>query len=128
MKETLSNSQKSKSQMLHYESIHDDYEDHYYDPWSLEFRRRFVCDVMFGNLDLNGMEVADLASGSGHNSLELIKRFPNVSVTGFDIAPKACQAYRNHLGRDAYELDLTANTDIGKNSMLPSFWVASIIV
>jgi hypothetical protein len=40
-----------------------------YDASSMAYRDRFVYDIMFRGLDLNGKDVADLAAGSGHNSL-----------------------------------------------------------
>jgi ubiquinone/menaquinone biosynthesis C-methylase UbiE len=95
-------------QKAHYETIHKGYESHYYDAESMSFRERFVYAVMFAGLDLNGKEVADLAAGSGYNSLEVLKRFPASRVTGFDISEKACAAYCDLLGRDAHVYDLTS--------------------
>jgi SAM-dependent methyltransferase len=48
-----------------------------------------------------------LACGSGHNSLALLKRFPNAMVTGFDISSAACEDYRRNIGRPCIESDLT---------------------
>lgn len=62
---------------------------------------------MLQGLDLNGVSVAELASGNGANSLALLQRFPDVRVTGFDISPAACAAYAETVGRPAYEVDLT---------------------
>jgi SAM-dependent methyltransferase len=104
---------ESARQQLHYERIHDDYERHYYDATSMAFRERFVYDVMFEGLDLNGKRVADLASGSGHNSLALLRRFPSAEVVGFDISETACRQYRATVGAEAYQFDLTAGTNTG---------------
>ena len=98
----------AQAQQSHYETIHDEYELHYYDKWSLEYRNQFVYDVIFSNINLDGKSVADLASGSGYNSLALLKRFPQASVHGFDISHKACQAYKANVGSEAYQLDLTS--------------------
>ena len=97
----------SIDQKSQYENIHDDYEAHYYDPTSMEYRERFIYDLMFEGLDLNGKRVAELASGSGHNSLALRKRYPQVQLTGFDISAKACASYRELLNTEAIEVDLT---------------------
>jgi SAM-dependent methyltransferase len=97
----------SIDQKSHYKNIHDDYETHYYDPTSMEYRQRFIYDVMFKGLDLNGKRVAELASGSGHNSLALRERFPQAQLTGFDISAKACASYRELLNVEAIEVDLT---------------------
>lgn len=94
-------------QRQHYEQIHDDYERHYYDLPSREFRRRFVEDAFFEGLELDGKNVADLACGSGHGSRALLTRFPHARPVGFDISPRACSAYRRNLGLDCHEMDLT---------------------
>jgi SAM-dependent methyltransferase len=97
----------SARQKAHYEAIHSDYEDHYYDAESMAYRERFYYDPLFGGLDLNGCKVADLASGSGHNSLAVLRRFPKAIVTGFDISAAACLDYRHNVGRPCLEADLT---------------------
>jgi SAM-dependent methyltransferase len=94
-------------QRQHYERIHDAYEAHYYDAWSMRYRRRFMYDFLLSGLELDGLLVADLACGSGHNSLELKRRFPGVRTHGFDVSPSACAAYRANTGGEAFETDLT---------------------
>ena len=91
----------------HYEQIHDDYENHYYDPPSMAYRNRFIYDAMFTGLDMNGKCVVDLASGSGYNSLAIHARFPQVKLTGLDISAKACASYREMHDAEAIEADLT---------------------
>src|SRR5262245_7867661 len=104
MKPVMSDSARQKA---HYEAIHSDYEDHYYDAESMAFRERFYYDLLFAGLDLNGCTVADLASGSGHNSRAVLRRFPKAVVTGFDISTAACEDYRRNVGRPCLEADLT---------------------
>lgn len=103
----------SVKQQAHYEAIHDDYAQHYYDSSSMAFRNRFVYDPMFEGQDLNGKVVADLACGSGHNSLAVLERFPRARVMGFDVSARACAAYRETVGREAVQVDLTAGADVG---------------
>lgn len=100
-------SHTSSRQKAHYERIHDDYERHYYDAESMAYRERFIYDVMFSGVDLNGGRVAELACGSGFNSLAMRQRFPDAIFCGFDISRKACEAYRQNVGSDAFEIDLT---------------------
>jgi SAM-dependent methyltransferase len=97
----------SARQKAHYEAIHSNYEDHYYDAESMAYRERFYYDPLFAGLDLNACRVADLACGSGHNSLAVLRRFPKAIVTGFDISSAACEAYRRNVGRPCLETDLT---------------------
>jgi SAM-dependent methyltransferase len=94
-------------QKEHYEAIHDDYESHYYDDESMAYRERFYYAPLFAGLDLNHCAVADIASGSGHNSLALLRRFPNARVTGFEISTVACEAFRRNVGQPCIETDLT---------------------
>ena len=103
----------SDAQKRHYEAIHDAYEAHYFDAASMRYRERFIYSVMFDGLDLNGSAVADLAAGSGYNSLAVLRRFPTAEVIGYDISSKACAAYENVTGRRAFELDLTSDTELG---------------
>jgi SAM-dependent methyltransferase len=94
-------------QKEHYDTIHDDYEHHYYDEQSMAYRERFYYAPLFADLELNHRAVADIASGSGHNSLALLRRFPHAEVTGFEISSVACEAFRRNVGRPCIETDLT---------------------
>ena len=51
-------------QKAHCERIHEEYERHYFDPTSMAFRERFIYDIMYRNLNLDGKTVADPACGS----------------------------------------------------------------
>ncbi len=97
----------SQRQKHHYERIHDDYTDHYYDRQSMAYRDRFVYRPLFEGLALDGKCIADLACGSGQNSNELLRYFPGAQLTGFDISARACADYRQNLSRPAIETDLT---------------------
>ncbi len=101
-------------QKTHYEAIHEDYEAHYFDRESMLFRERFVYNFLFAGLDLNGKDVADIAAGSGHNSLWVSQKFPGARITGFDISEKACAAYRTLVGRNAHVFDITSGKDFGQ--------------
>lgn len=98
---TLSNRQKN-----HYEAIHDAYRE-YYDRASMAYRRRFIYEPLFAELNLDGKDVADLACGSGATSRIIRELYPAARLTGFDISGTACGEYRRNLGRPAHELDLT---------------------
>jgi SAM-dependent methyltransferase len=104
----------STRQAAHYDRILRNYEKHYYDRYSLQYREQFILNPLLEGVDLTGMRVADLASGSGYTSLWLIERFPGVEVTGFDISPEACRRYREVVGRDCHELNLTAGYTAGQ--------------
>lgn len=104
---------KSTLQKKHFESIHDEYENHYFDKYSMLFRSKFVYDPLFEGLNLNNKTVLDLACGSGYNSLEVLKRFPKANVIGLDISSKACRAYKKNVKEEAFECDLTKPIELG---------------
>jgi len=106
----IKNSKKtvdSEAQKRLYEKIHEEYESHYYDIDSMTYRERFMYDEIFCDLDLNDCDVAEIASGSGHNTVALLKRFPKARIEGYDISEKACNDYRIKTGCEAFQIDLT---------------------
>jgi len=94
------------TQKAHFEQLHDTYEAHYYDKWSMRYRDEFIYNVLWGDLDLNGKKIAELACGSGHNTEALLKAFPRAEVVGFDISPPACRDYELRTGMPAKQVDL----------------------
>ena len=100
----------AKRQAAHYDRILSDYDRHYYDEQSQAYREEFILDPLLHGCDLSGCHVADLASGSGHTSLTLIRKFAGIKTTGFDISPAACEKYRQEVGAPCFELDLTAGS------------------
>ncbi len=97
----------SNPQAAHYDRILSDYDRHYYDVHSTRYRERFILEPLLDGMDLRGLKVADLASGSGHTSAYLLQRFPGIEVTGFDVSPEACAGYRKRVGRPSHQFDLT---------------------
>ena len=55
----------SARQGAHYDQILDEYDAHYGDALSREYRRRFFLSPLLDGLDLNDCDVADLEAGSG---------------------------------------------------------------
>lgn len=94
-------------QSAHYNAIHDAYEAHYYDAASMKYRHRFLYQPLFEGLQLEQGSLADLACGSGHNSLAIREYFPGISTTGYDISEAACRDYRTNIGGAAHQVDLT---------------------
>lgn len=94
-------------QAAHYDRILSDYDRHYYDRYSTEYRERFILEPLLAGVDLRGLKVADLASGSGHTSLYLMQRNPGIETTGFDVSAEACAGYQKRVGRPSQQFDLT---------------------
>lgn len=105
----MNDSVPENPQKQHYTSIHDEYAKHYYDEMAMAYRRRFLLSELCKDLDLNGKRIADLACGSGHNSLVLQEMYPDVALHGFDLSAKACAEYRKIVNAPATECDLIEN-------------------
>ncbi|HLA09397.1 MAG TPA: class I SAM-dependent methyltransferase [Pyrinomonadaceae bacterium] len=89
---TLSRTASDLLQQNHYNEIASDYETHYSDSWSLEYRRRFMYEPMFEGIDLKGARVLDAMCGSGQTTEFLLKRGAN--VTGLDISEQVLTSFR----------------------------------
>jgi SAM-dependent methyltransferase len=113
-RETGMQSDAGRRQADHYDRILTDYDRHYYDEQSQAYREEFILSPLLEGCDLTGYRVADLASGSGETSLALMKRFPKVLTTGFDISPSACEKYRAAVGRPCFEADLSLGYNGGE--------------
>jgi len=81
-----------RQQQEHYDNIAADYEAHYSDYWSVEYRRRFIYEPMFDGLDLSGMEVLDAMCGSGQTTNYLLSQ--GASVTGLDISNEVVDTFQ----------------------------------
>ncbi|MEO6392975.1 MAG: methyltransferase domain-containing protein [Pyrinomonadaceae bacterium] len=81
-----------QTQADHYDEIIVDYEAHYSDPCSREYRRRFFYDPMFQGIDLRGKAVLEALCGSGPTARYLLEQ--GAVVTGLDISPGAIAMFR----------------------------------
>lgn len=81
-----------RQQQAHYDTISADYEAHYSDEWSLEYRRRFIYAPMFAGLDLNGMKILDAMCGTGQTTEYLLAH--GAEVTGLDISNEVIDEFR----------------------------------
>lgn len=103
----LQNFNKKSRQQQHYEKIHNEYYRHYFDNAAIAYRKKFILPALLEKDDLSGLTIAELACGSGENSVILKEIFPTVSVEGFDISPAACADYHRATGCPAHHADLT---------------------
>ena len=81
-----------RQQQEHYDNIAADYEAHYSDEWSVEYRRKFIYEPMFEGLNLSGMKVLDAMCGSGQTTNYLLDR--GADVTGLDISNEVVDAFK----------------------------------
>jgi SAM-dependent methyltransferase len=81
-----------RQQQAHYDNISADYEAHYSDEWSLEYRRRFIYEPMFAGLNLSGMRILDAMCGSGQTTEYLLAH--GADVTGLDLSNEVIDAFR----------------------------------
>ena len=82
-----------RQQQQHYDTIAADYEAHYSDEWSVEYRRRFIYEPMFAGLNLDGMRVLDAMCGSGQTTSYLLAH--GASVTGLDISNEVIDTFQS---------------------------------
>src|SRR4026209_929592 len=82
-----------RQQQEHYDRIAADYETHYSDEWSVEYRRRFIYEPMFAGLDLVGLRVLDAMCGSGQTTSFLLTR--GAKVTGLDISNEVIDTFQS---------------------------------
>ena len=78
-------------QQDHYDNIAAEYEAHYSDPSSLDYRRKFIYQPMFEGLNLAGMKVLDAMCGAGQTTEHLLLH--NAEVTGLDISPAVIESF-----------------------------------
>jgi SAM-dependent methyltransferase len=87
-------------QKLHYDRIGSEYESHYGDPCSQEYRERFINEPMFEGIDLRGLEVLEAMCGSGQTTEFLLSK--GATVTGLDISTDEINSFqRRWPGSDA---------------------------
>ena len=79
-------------QKQHYDLIAAEYEAHYSDASSVEYRRRFIYDPMFAGMNLKGMKVLDAMCGSGQTTDYLLVR--NAIVTGLDLSTEVIESFK----------------------------------
>jgi ubiquinone/menaquinone biosynthesis C-methylase UbiE len=79
-------------QEKHYDAISAEYETHYSDDSSREYRRRFIYEPMFSEIELSGMNVLDAMCGSGQTTEFLLAH--GASVTGIDISKEVIEAFQ----------------------------------
>lgn len=91
----LSSVEVERVQRDHYDHIGLEYEQHYGDACSLEYRRRFICNPMFDGIQLRGTKVLDAMCGSGQLASYLLDQ--GASVTGLDISANEIELFRKLL-------------------------------
>ncbi|MBF0126086.1 MAG: class I SAM-dependent methyltransferase [Magnetococcales bacterium] len=96
----------SEKQRNHYHAVHNTYREHYFDAESMTYRDLFLYQPMLNGLDLNNMDVLEVASGAGFNSKAWLEKFPHGRFSGLDISSYACADFVRNVGCEAWESDL----------------------
>lgn len=81
------------TQRQHYNRIAADYEAQYGDPDGLVYREKFLYEPLLGGLDLEGRDVLEALSGSGHATEYLLNK-KKALVTGLDISDEAIASFK----------------------------------
>jgi SAM-dependent methyltransferase len=85
--------QAETSQRQHYNRIGADYEAQYGDPDGLVYREKFLYEPLLDGLDLEGRNVLEALSGSGHATEYLLNK-KRALVTGLDISDEAIASFK----------------------------------
>lgn len=86
--------QAEGTQRQHYNRIAADYEAQYGDPNGVAYRERFLYQPLFAGLNLEGRQVLEALSGSGHATEHLLK-YKKALVTGLDISEEAITSFKD---------------------------------
>ena len=70
---------------------------------------------MYESENLDEKDIAEIACGSGYNSLAILKIFPKANLNGYDISPPACNDYQKIVGNNA----LTSTNEVLKEVTSP---------
>jgi SAM-dependent methyltransferase len=81
-------------QKAHYDRIAKEYEAHYNDACSQQYRVKFQYEPMFAGIELAGNRVLEAMCGSGHTTQYLLSK--GAYVTGLDISPQEIKSFRQH--------------------------------
>lgn len=81
-------------QAAHYDRIAGQYQIHYGDFYSRQYRLRFINQPLFEGLDLQGKNVLEAMCGSGHTTKYLLSR--GARVTGLDVSSEEICAFQQH--------------------------------
>jgi SAM-dependent methyltransferase len=76
-----------QGQGRHYDSLADLYEAHATDESTVRYRRRFIDEPLFRDIELSGAHVLEAMCGSGHSTGFLLER--GARVTGLDVSEQA---------------------------------------
>ncbi|MEJ7618082.1 MAG: class I SAM-dependent methyltransferase [Pyrinomonadaceae bacterium] len=80
-------------QKAHYDQIASEYEAHYGDESSQDYRRRFIYEPLFDGLSLSKQNVLEAMCGSGQTTQFLLSQ--GASVTGLDVSPESIKIFES---------------------------------
>jgi SAM-dependent methyltransferase len=80
-------------QAIQYARIASEYDAHYSDPWSTEYRRKFIYSSMFEGVDLSDSKVLDAMCGTGQTTAYLSSS--NAKITGLDLSSVEIERFRS---------------------------------
>ncbi len=69
------------------------YEAHYDDPTSQKYRRKYIFDPIFGDIQFDGKNVLEAMCGSGPTTAYLLEH--GARVTGLDVSDSAIDSFRS---------------------------------
>ena len=81
-------------QRAHYDRIAEQYQDHYGDFYSRQYRLKFINEPLFQGIDLEGKNVLEAMCGSGFTTEYLLSK--GARVTGLDVSGEEMESFKKH--------------------------------
>ena len=81
-----------QTQRAHYDRIADQYQDHYGDFFSRQYRLRFINEPLFQGIDLQDKHVLEAMCGSGFTTEYLLSK--GALVTGLDVSSEEIASFK----------------------------------
>lgn len=85
-------SRSEENQRARYAKAHAEVERHCVDPYSLEYRARFIDGPLCDGLDLRGRKVLEAMCSGGYTTAYLLSQ--GAEVTGLDLSPELIEIFR----------------------------------
>ena len=96
----------NKKQKDLWEKIFIKYKEHYFDYWSVKYKKRFIFDKLTSMYNFANKDALELCCGSGENSSYIVHSYPGVNIVGMDISKRAVEDFESHLNMKCYEADI----------------------
>jgi len=80
---------------------------------------RAHLDFILENITVDSLHILDAGCGYGRISMEILKQFPEISITGMDVSKTYVDLYKKNTGRNAFQGNLSSlSEEAGKYDII----------